>query len=66
MADMDSLAELETWLNSLDAPRFPTEAEIDVWDFLCELDELDRQARARGAMPPDGGDAISIFCEETP
>lgn len=62
--DMHSqaLSELEAWLATLDPPRFPTEAEIEVWDWFYDVALLETQLRAQRSRPPEGGDVLDLFC----
>lgn len=58
-----SFAELEEWLESLNPPRFPTEQEIDVWMWL--LAATPEKPEPEPDAPPAGGDALSLFCEDS-
>jgi hypothetical protein len=58
---MAGLAELEAWLSLLDLPKLPTEPEIELWEMLADLDGPTRPAPP---APPEGGDALDLFCEQ--
>lgn len=55
------LQELEAWLDEIDPPHFPTESEIEVWEWLHDIAQVEQQAHPRDSSPPDGGDVLSLF-----
>ena len=56
-----AIRELETWLDEIDPPHFPTEPEIEVWEWLHDIAQVEQQVLHQGSAPPDGGDVLGLF-----
>ena len=64
MLTKQAIFELERWLASLDVRRFPTEAEIDLWELWLDLARVEQQLHDERRQIPVEGGALDLFAAQ--